>query len=88
MSIEEQILLCAVRYALGRRSYIVGVVAEYVAVKRTALSEQCVNLIIRDIKEELERYHRAGQTLGDDCDERTWINLQRVLESMRERRNE
>lgn len=83
MSIEEQILLCAVRYALGRRSYIVGTVCEYVRLNRQKLSEQCVNIIIRDIKEESERYHRAGQTLGDDCDERTWINLQRVLESMK-----
>ena len=37
MKYEEQILICAVRYALGRMSYIVGVVAEYVAVKQPEL---------------------------------------------------
>ena len=75
MSHEEQILICAVRYALGRMSYIVGVVAEYVAVKQPELSKECINIIIRDIEEELKRYHDAGQTLGMECDERTWLRL-------------
>lgn len=75
MSNEEQILICAVRYALGRMSYIVGVVAEYVAVKQSGLSKECINIIIRDIEEELKRYHDAGRTLGMECDERTWLRL-------------
>ena len=79
MSHEEQILICAVRYALGRMSYIVGVVAEYVAVKQSGLSKECINIIIRDIEEELKRYHDAGQLLGMECDERTWKNLLKVL---------
>lgn len=75
MSHEEQILICAVRYALGRMSYIVGVVCDYVAVKQPELSKECINIIIRDIEEELKRYHDAGQTLGMECDERTWVRL-------------
>lgn len=65
---DETILICAVRYALGRMSYIVGDVARYVESKRNTLSSQCKNIIIRDIEEELERYHKAGQTLGIECD--------------------
>ena len=34
MTSEEQIIICAVRYALGRMSYIVGVVCDYVYFKR------------------------------------------------------
>lgn len=75
MSNEEQILICAVRYALGRRSYIVGVVADYVEAKKDELSEQCKAIIVRDIQEEYDFYHRRGMTLGDDCDERDWLNL-------------
>ena len=81
MSHEEQILICAVRYALGRMSYIVGVVAEYVALKQPELSKECINIIIRDIEEELKRYHDAGQKLGMECDERTWL---RLLERLKE----
>ena len=75
MSNEEQILICAVRYALGRMSYIVGVVAEYVAVKQSSLSKECINIIIHDIERELALYHDMGQTLGMECDERTWLRL-------------
>ena len=81
MSHKEQILICAVRYALGRMSYIVGVVAEYVAVKQPELSKKCINIIIRDIEEELKRYHDAGQILGMECDERTWLRLLEKLKT-------
>ena len=81
ISPEETILICAVRYALGRKSYIVGEVAQYVMFCRKKLSQACVNIIIRDIEEEMVFYHRAGQTLGDECDERTWKNLLEVLKS-------
>lgn len=81
MTGDEQILICAVRYALGRRSYIVGYVTEYVKYKIKALSKECINIIIRDIEEELERYHNAGQTLGDDCDEKDWCRLLELLKA-------
>lgn len=80
MSNEEQILICAVRYALGRQSYITGVVADYVAHKRRKLSEQCKAIIVRDIQEEYDFYHRQGQTLGMECDERSWLRLLKLLE--------
>lgn len=83
MNSEEMILICAVRYALGRMSYVVDEVCSYVALKRGELSQNCINIIIRDIKEELQRYHDAGQKLGMECDERSWMKLLEVLERMR-----
>jgi hypothetical protein len=79
MTPEEQILICAVRYALGRMSYIVGVVCDYVKSKRNELSENCKNIIIKDIEESVEYYHRAGHTVEMECDERYWINLLEIL---------
>lgn len=79
ISDNEHILICAVRYALGRMSYIVGIVAEYVANNRNELSENCIAIIIRDIEEEIEMCHRLGQSCGMEVDERTWVNLLRVL---------
>ena len=81
MTSEEQILICAVRYALGRQSYIVGVVAEYVAIKINKLSEHCIAILIRDIEEEIEFYHRMNQTCGMEMDERKWYNLLEVLKN-------
>lgn len=79
MTSDEQILVCAVRYALGRMSYIVQDVCEYVKLKRNELSENCKNCIIRDIEEELKRYHNSGYTLGMEVDEYDWIHLLKVL---------
>ena len=83
MTDEEQIIICAVRYALGRMSYITGIVAEYVASKKDELSEQCKAIIIRDIETEYALYRSMGQTLGMECDERTWLRLLEVLKNER-----
>lgn len=79
MSDEELILMCAVRYALGRQSYIVGTVVEYVARKRKILSDNCIKIIVDDIDEQMRFYHSMGQTLGMECDERRWFNLLFIL---------
>lgn len=79
MSTEEQMLISAVRYALGRQSYIVGTTCGFVASIRDKLSENCIKILIRDISEEIEMYHRAGQTCGMECDEREWVKLLEVL---------
>jgi hypothetical protein len=82
MSNEEQILICAVRYALGRMSYIVGVVAEYVNCIKNNLSKECVNIIIRDIEEQIQFYHSYNSTCGMECDEETWKNLLKALKEV------
>lgn len=79
MKPEEQMLISAVRYALGRQSYIVGVTRDFVYSNRRKLSRNCINIIIRDIEEELELCQRLGKTCGMECDEVTWMNLLEVL---------
>ena len=79
MTPDEQILVCAVRYTLGRMSYMVNVVCDYVKEKRNDLSQNCINIIVNDIEEELERYHNLCETLGMECDEKDWIDLLHML---------
>ena len=81
MKPEEQMLISAVRYALGRMSYIVGATCEFVASNRDKLSRHCIDILIRDITEEIEMYHRLGRTCGMECDERAWLNLLKVLKA-------
>lgn len=71
MSDYELIVSSAVRYALGRRTYIVGVVCSYVKSHLDELSEPCRRNIKRDIRE--------AYSLGDKCDEREWKELERML---------
>lgn len=84
MSREELIIICSVRYALGRMSYVVGEVCSHVATKQHELSKECINVIIRDIEEELQRYHDVGKTLGMECDEQNWLWLLENLKGDKE----
>jgi len=72
MTTDEQIWLCALRYALGRRTYITGVVADFIISKIGNMSEKCRLIMIRDIKD-------AGD-LGDNCDADNWRRLLTKLE--------
>ena len=65
----EQIYLCALRYGLSRRSYITGVISDYLLVQE--LSDACKNNMIRDI-EECKDY-------GHDCDKESWMKLLKKL---------
>lgn len=82
MSKEELILICAIRYALGRQSYIVGEVCDIVLSVKNKLSRNCINIIIRDIEEEFEMCHRMGRTCGMDCDEAEWQKLLNILKGV------
>lgn len=79
MSGEELMLISAVRYALGRQSYIVGATCEYVASIVDKLSADCLRILIRDISAEIEMYNNLGRTCGMECDEKNWLKLLEVL---------
>ena len=87
MTPEEQMLISAVRYALGRQSYIVGDTCRFVANIKDKLSQNCIAIIVRDIEEELKRYHEFGQMLGMECDEKDWVELLRILKDERNKAN-
>ena len=55
MSDYENIVISAVRYALGRMTYIVNLTIEYVLkdIEENKLSSKCLQLIKRDIADEL-----------------------------------
>ena len=81
---DETIIICAVRYALGRMSYIVWDVAKYVELKRKELSRECIEAIVQDIEIGFKRYHEVGHTLGMECDEKLWTRLLELLKTEKE----
>ena len=58
----ETILLCAVRYAIGRRTYIPSLVIDYITPLLSHLSYNTLGLIANDIPE----YGKYYGGLGDD----------------------
>ena len=69
MSDYEHIVISAVRYALGRMTYIVSLTVNYVLkdIEEKKLSNECLRIICRDILE--------AKDLGMDCDRAYWQKL-------------
>lgn len=79
MKQEEQMLISAVRYALGRKSCIVSDTCRIVASVKDKLSKRCIEILIHEIEEEIEWHHELGRTCGMECDESLWLKLLEVL---------
>lgn len=85
MKVEEVILICAVRYVLGRKTYVVEAVCCYLVASWDAISDKCKRIIRRDIKQELERCHQVGKLCGMKNDDERWRQL---LEELKEKQVE
>jgi len=77
------LLLCGVRYAMGRRTGVVSEMSRYVRVHHKSLDVWHRAQIAREIREEIERYERLGHgKLGADCDHKDWVELAEFLEAL------
>jgi hypothetical protein len=74
----------AVRYCLGRRTYIVGACVDWLEKVWPLLPEQCRVVIQRDVEEAVtsdddDRISGASyRHLGDDCDRAEWLRARRL----------
>ena len=72
----ETILLCAVRYAIGRRTYIPSLVIDYITPLLPYLSEDVLKLIVNEI---VQHYTYEG-ALGDEkIDKPYWEQFLRKI---------
>ena len=79
----ETILLCAVRYAIGRQTYMPSLVIDYITPLLSHLSYNTLGLIANDITE----YGKYYGGLGDDkIDRPYWLNFKRKILAEMERR--
>jgi len=70
-----QMMLHAVRYALGRMTTAPADTHSAVVCAWTAIPPYWRALIDRDVREAVEGAERLGKTVGHDCDHRTWKDL-------------
>lgn len=76
------LILSAFRYALGRMTYIVPVVANVIGVSKDRLDSQAIDLIIQEIEDAEKR-----DGLGMECDIEVWLRLKKELEDFRSSKN-
>ena len=81
----ESILVCAVRYAIGRKSYMPSMVIDYITPLLPYLSYWMLGLMAAEI---IDHNYEGG--LGDDkIDRPYWLNFKRkILAEMERRGNE
>lgn len=72
----NRIMMAAFYYSLGRRTYIVGTVSEFIAAQNKWLYKKNIEKIIETIKEASKKPER----LGDSCDRADWFRLCDCLE--------
>ena len=67
------VAVCAVRYALGRRTYMPGLVTDWVMANFSGrMPKGKAEIMLRDIQEHREMGERSHyDSLGDSCDVRT-----------------
>ena len=81
----ETILLCAVRYAIGRQTYIPSLVIDYITPLLPYLSDNTLRLIANEITE----YEGYEGGLGDEkIDKPYWIKFLREIRLEMGGRNE
>lgn len=76
MSDYEHIVISAVRYALGRMTYIVELTVNYVLkdIEDNKLSKHCLTVIKNDIK--------STKDYGMECDKKQWFKLLNKIEEV------
>lgn len=79
----QLIILSAVRYAMGRQTYIVSVTCDWVRHHWNIIDDRTRELIKRDINEAIAEHNRKGQNdgapwtgrLGMEMDYKDWVKL-------------
>lgn len=73
----DELLICAVRYALGRRTYVVDDVCTMVRNNRKNISNNTLSVIIRDIidfgRNNNHEIDLDSPAYGDECDLNDWM---------------
>ena len=76
------ICICAVRYSLGRMTYMPYVVCSFIKRNVDKLNKNSIYVIKRDIEDAQNGHH-----LGMACDEREWLELKAFLEEKENERS-
>lgn len=74
---------CAVRYCLGRRSYMISLICGYIMPLLPELTDRTLDCFERDISE----HERTGFDFGYSCDCETWDAFYKAVCNEIERRN-
>ena len=79
----ESMLICALRYSIGRESYMPSITIDYIRYLIPMLSANTLFVMQRDIRETITSYGRIKRKLYMEAE---WIKLESVLREEYERK--
>ena len=74
----KDMIMCALRYALGRKTYITSETAEFIKRYPELIDERVKGVMLRDLEEYFQKMESFK--FDDECDFNTWKNLYSWLE--------
>lgn len=74
----QDMIISALRYALGRRTYITNETAEFIKRYPELIDERVKSVMLRDLEEYFQK--RESFKFDDECDFNTWKSLYNWLE--------
>ena len=77
----RDMIISALRYALGRRTYITVETSEFIIENRAIIDSRMKQVMLRDLKEYLERRNK-GFITDDKFDYEIWLNLYNWLNNL------
>ena len=72
------IMILALRYAIGRRTYVTSEVPEFIMQNAEQINERICAVMLRDIDEYLQDRDK-GLIKDDECDYQSWTKLAEYL---------
>lgn len=76
MTTEDSIIFYAFRYALGRHTYAVSDVAQYIIANKHKLHIKTKAMMVKEI----DQHHAQFGDGGFECDSNEWMNVIKALQ--------
>lgn len=77
----RDMIISALRYALGRRTYITAETSEFIIENKDIIDGRMRRVMLSDLQEYLERRNK-GFISDDKCDYEVWVNLYNWLSKL------
>lgn len=75
----QDIVISALRYALGRRTYVTQATADFIKEYPEIIDDRVKRVMLNDLNEYFNMRDNS-YTFDDKCDYNTWLNLKRWLD--------
>ena len=77
----RDIIISALRYALGRRTYITAETSEFIIENKAIIDSRMKQVMLSDFQQYFERRNK-GFISDDKCDYEVWVNLYNWLNEL------